>query len=175
MLQRLKWTSVLLAIVCMVCGLVLIFNPATTARAVVRLFGWIALVSGIIHIVDYFSHGEHPLIKRQGLIHGLLKCVAALLLLGLTNVIISLLSLVVGLSALVAGVFAIQTALDSRALGHPYWWVSLIAATLGILLGLILIFSPINALSAIITLAGIALFAYGAEQLWMIFFVFGND
>lgn len=173
MLRKLKWSSVILAVACVICGLVLVFHPGTTARAVLRLFGWIALFSGIIHVVDYFAHTDRPVLRRQELTKGLVDLIAALLLLGLTHVILSFASVVIGLFALIASVFAIQSAIDSRALGHPYWWVSLAASVLGAIFGLILVFGSINAISVIVTLAGFALLAYGIEQLWMIFFVFG--
>lgn len=172
MLRKLKWSSVVLAAACLICGLVLMLSPGATTRAVVRVFGWIALASGVIHIVDYFAHPDRPVLKRQELTKGLVNLVAALLLLGLTNVVLGFVSVVIGLLALIASVFAVQAALDSRALGHPFWWVSLAASLLGAIFGLVMVFGSISAVNVIATLAGLALFAYGAVQLWTIFFVF---
>ncbi len=167
MLRKLKWTAVLIAAACVICGLVLIFNPATTAKAVVRVFGWLALISGIAHIAQYFAGGK----SQQELTRGLVNLLAALVLLALTAKVIALFSIVIGIFVLVASAFAIAPALDSKALGHPYWWVSFSAALIGSILGLIMIFVPHAAASAVVVLAGFALLAYGVEQFWTIFIV----
>ena len=167
MLRNLKWTAILVAAACVICGLVLIFHPGTTAQAVVRVFGWIALFSGVVHLVSYFADT-----RRQGeLTRGLVNLLAALILLALTAKVIALLSIVIGIFVLVASGFAAQGSLESRKLGHPYWWVSFGASAVGMILGLIMIFAPLATVSAVVVLAGLALFAYGIEQLWTIFFV----
>ncbi len=167
MLRKLKWTAVIIAVACVICGLVLIFNPGTTARAVVRVFGWLALISGGVHIAQYMTDGK----SQRELTRGLVNLLAALILLTLTGKIIALLSIALGIFVLVASWFAMGPALDSKKLGHPYWWVSFSAALFGAVLGLIMIFAPLATASAIVVLAGLALLAYGIEQLWTIFFV----
>lgn len=167
MLGKLKWTAVVVAAACVICGLVLIFNPGTTARAVVRVFGWLALFSGAMQLVSYFTDSKN----QRALTRGLVYVLAALILLTLTGKIIALLSIVVGLIVLVGSGFAVGPALDSKKLGHPYWWVSFSAALVGVILGLVMIFAPLASVSAIVVLAGFALLAYGVEQLWTIFFV----
>lgn len=167
MLRKLKWTSALVAVACIICGLVLIFNPGTTTRAVVRVFGWLALISGIVHVIEYFTKKK----SQHELTRGLVYLVAALILLMLTNTIIGVLGIIIGIFVLVASAFGIQSSLESRTLGHPYWWVSFVSSLIGAILGLILIFAPLAAASAIVVLAGFALLAYGIEQLWTVFFV----
>ncbi len=167
MLGKLKWTAAAVAAACVICGLVLIFNPGTTARAVVRVFGWLALFSGAMQLVSYLTDPKN----QRALTRGLVYVLAALILLTLTGKIIALLSIVVGLFVLVGSGFAVGPALDSKKLGHPYWWVSFSAALVGVILGLVMIFAPLATVSAIVVLAGFALLAYGVEQLWTIFFV----
>jgi uncharacterized membrane protein HdeD (DUF308 family) len=166
MLRKLRWTAVLVAAACVICGLVLIFSPGTTAKAVVRVFGWLALISGVVHVITYFADGKN----QRELTRGLVNIVAALILLMLTAKIIALLSIALGVFALVVSAFAIQSSLDARKLGHPYWWVLFVAALVGVILGLVMIFAPLATVSAIVVLAGFALLAYGIEQLWSILF-----
>lgn len=174
MFKGLKWTAVLLSAVCIICGIVLLFNPVATARAIFKIVGIVALISGIMHLVENFTDGNPTTPTRPQLTRGLLDIVAALVLTFMTGTVLSIINIAVGLILVVYCVFAIQSSLDSKALQHPYWWASFTAAVVGIVLGIIMVFGGISATNVVIRLGGIALMVYGFEQLWSVFVLFGD-
>ena len=144
-----------------VLGILLMVFPRISAAALCYILGTILIVYGAVKIVGYFSKDLYRLAFQYDLAFGILLVVIGLLLLFDFVGVITFMFLVFGVLILADGLFKIQMSLDARSFGIRKWWVILFSALLAGVLGLILIFHPVESAGAFMALFGLALLAEG--------------
>lgn len=156
-----RYLWLLPAIACLVCGLMLLFNPGSMARSVCRIIGIIALVSGVSELLD----GSSAYSARNRGSGAILSIIVAIVLIFMPDFVLRFISLIAGIIIAAACLHSLLSSLEARALGRHYWFVSCAASALGMLLGIIMLFGGISATNIVIRLIGFSLAAGGTGML----------
>ena len=163
-----KWTAVILSCAAIVLGLILMIWPGMSLMAIGRIVGILALVVGLFRIVHYFVLGDLPRLFASELTMGLFDLVAALVLLSHTGVVISILPIILGAFVVAESAFKLQSAIDRMRLRRRMSWLYLLFSCAELLLGVMMIFSPMSGAVLMAELMGLALIVNGVDQLWLV-------
>ena len=170
MTRSYKIISAVLAAICLICGLVLLFNSGAASEMIFRTLGIIALVSGAMRLVDEFLAARSVGgMRRPILVRGAVELVVAIVLIFFTGAVLNFISFVVGICLLAAFGFMIYQAVNSAVVGTPGWWVFLVISVAGAIFALVMTFGGINAVSLVLRVAGLALTLYGGGTLWTMY------
>ena len=146
---------------CIICGLVLLFNPGAMAAGICRIIGIVALITGIVE----FLNERNGAYRRSASARTILCIVAGAVLLLMPGLVLRSITLAAGLIIAAYAVTQILTALDARKLGRANWPLALIIPVALLILGIIMINSGISVANLAIRIIGIVLTIYGLRML----------
>ena len=146
-------------------GLILLVRPDISITLLGTVVGVIMLLFGAAKLVGYFSKDLYRLAFQHDLAFGLLLIVLGIIVLAKPGSLVSFLCVAIGIATLADGLFKIQIAVDSKSFGIERWWMILAAAILTGIIGLLLVFRPVETTVFVIRLLGIALMMDGILSL----------
>lgn len=138
--KKIKITSLIFNIICLIFGICLIFFPETTKYAIILLFGLGLSSCGIIEIINYFLYGYESLGFWIGCIDILFGIIVASSANILTN--IDVFAFVVGTLFVFASLNKMQKSLNYRRLNAKNWWIDTIFALVILILGIMIVANP---------------------------------
>lgn len=138
--KKIKFTSIIFNVLCVIFGISLIFFPETTKFTIILLFGLGLVLCGIIEIVNYFIYGYEQLGFWIGCIDILFGIIIAISSNVLTN--ISVFAFVIGSLFIFASLNKMQKSFNYRRLGAKNWWFDTIFAFIILILGILVIANP---------------------------------
>ena len=148
------WMVLLRGVLAVLFGLVALFTPGIALLTLVYLFGFYALLDGVVAIVAGIrmrsSLAHWGWVVAQGAV-SVLAGVVALVWPGVTA--LSLL-VIIGVWAIALGVAEIVEAFTARRRGSPAWGWTLAAGVLGVLFGIALVLQPAAGILALLWLVG---------------------
>lgn len=149
-------------------GVIIVFNPAHFAKAVLIVAGVGLIVYGVISIILYIR--SEPLLAAAGfrLFKGLTALVAGLVCVLNTDGVYKLISgyfVLFGIMALLLGVYKIQTAADMFRLRLRYWYVALVSALLSLAFAAVIFVNPFKAADTLWLFIGVCVIVEGISDL----------
>lgn len=143
------------ALIYAILGIILLVFDVHVLNMAIRIIGWIFIIYAIFNFYLYF-------VRRSSLSSGPLLIAIPFLLIGVVlannpKFVISMSSILIGILVLFNGIIHIQTSLVQKDIGYSNWSVSLIYAVVVTIIGGVLIFHPIDAVSTVIKIGGILL------------------
>lgn len=170
MFRKYKLIPAILAAICLVCGVVLVFNSGAASKVIFRILGILMLVSGGMRLADeYMLTKTFAGMSRAVLIRGIAEVAVSIILIFFTGLVLNFISFVVGLALLIGSGLMIYQAVTSSVKGTPGWWTMLVLCVAVAIFALVMTFGGINAVGLIIRVAGLALTIYGGRELWIIY------
>lgn len=165
MIKEIKKNMILLAIGCMVLGLVLLVYPKVSGIVICYLIGVLALAYGLVHLVAY-ARARLPMMSyRYDLVQAIFGVGIGTYVLLYPKTLIEMLPVVLGLIVLIDSIVKLQHAWDLKRLGYEEWWIILLGALVMIVLGLLMINYPFAAYLSIVMFTGMSLMVNGAIDL----------
>lgn len=162
-----RFWKMLLAVVGLICGLILMFNPSLTARWFCRVMGFVALFCGATRLMNFYkvysSGGEW---NRETFIRALVDIIAGLLLIFLTRNVLNAIAVVCGLFLMWVGVYNLRKGLQAHAVNDHSWKGAGILATITLLVGLLMVIFGFCVVSLAIRLLGLSLVVICALEAW---------
>jgi uncharacterized membrane protein HdeD (DUF308 family) len=164
-LSQIWWIFLLKGLAGIVLGFFLITEPAATIAALATLLGFYWLVQGVLSLVQVFVDRSIP--RIWSLLSGIVGIIAGLfvlrhpLLAALT--VPTVIVIILGLQGLVIGVFEIIGGLRGGGFG------SLILGVINLLVGLLLLSSPVAAALAVPIVFGVLLLIPGFGLVFLAF------
>lgn len=155
------------SILCIVFGLVLIIWPNVIADAACYVLGGVLVVVGIVHLALFFWRHEVVPIASVNLIFGIILIVLGIVIIKNPEFVQALFPVIAGGIIVIHGVVDLKYSLNLSSGKYQYWWVALLFAILTILLGVLLIFNPFEALDLLFRIVGIVLLVDGATEFWI--------
>ncbi|MBQ4090197.1 MAG: DUF308 domain-containing protein [Clostridia bacterium] len=146
---------------CIICGLVLLFNPGAMAAGICRIIGIVALITGIVE----FLNEHNGAYRRSASARTILCIVSGAVLLFMPGLVLRSISLAAGLIIAAYAVTQILAALDARKLGRANWALALIIPVALLILGIIMINGGISVANLAIRIIGVVLAVYGLRML----------
>lgn len=141
-------------ILSLIMGVLFLAMPGITALVFALMFAiWIA-VGGVVSLISHFSRDkEHR--SAWTLVGAIISIIAGLVALFLPGTAVLALAFVIGFWALIAGITAIASSFSLKKMGAKYWWAMLINGILGVLVGIVFVWSPGSALVGLAWVIGI--------------------
>ncbi len=123
--------------------LFLIFNQQITL-IICYLLGAALLLGGVVQVVSFLvSRAETTLADRFALCLGVLLGVGGVVILVMPDLLSGIINWLFGIVLIVDGIIKLKTALEARE-NSTGWWLSLIFALAAFLLGVVLMFMPVE-------------------------------
>lgn len=166
-LKRLKWNTVVMALLVIILGLTLILYPEIAAATICLIVGWGlfagGIVSGVLYLVGH----------RRGFEFGEMIFIIGELALGLfvilnTETIIRFLEILFAFILIIHGSIDRKEAEKARQYGDERWWVILLCGMLKAIFCILIIWNPFSWTSMLIRVIGIALVYDGISDLIII-------
>lgn len=146
-------------------GIILLIRPDISISVLGTLIGVIMLLFGAVKVIGYCSKDLYRLAFQYDLGFGLLLAALGIIVLIKPGSIVTFLCVAIGVATLADGLLKVQIAGDSKRFGIRNWWLILIAAIFTGLVGLLLVFRPVETTAVIMRLLGIALIMDGILSL----------
>ena len=127
--------------------------------------GILLLVFGLVKLAGYFSKDLYRLAFQFDLALGLLFLALGVVFLCRPQALMAELCILLGLASLVDGLFKIQIAVDAKRFGLRTWLLIALEAAVTVVLGLLLLFRPVQSARVLMILLGVNLLAEGILNL----------
>ncbi len=154
MLKSIRNSIAVTSILYIVLGVALVIFPSTALKLACSLIGVVTLVYGAVRILSYFKQSGGAYGDRFDLFSGVLLAAAGIFLLVCPQFIVSLIPIALGIYILVDSLTAIRKALDMKALGFGKWGISLAAAIILAVLGVLMIINPFGSMETLVVFIG---------------------
>lgn len=146
-------------------GLLLMIFPEVSATVIYRVLGIAIIIFGAVKLIGYFSHDLFRLAFQYDLAFGVLLLALGVIVLTRPENVMSFLFIALGIAILADGLFRVQVALDAKTFGVKTWWLLLTLAILTGIVGVTLIFRPLESARLMTALLGVSLLAEGILNL----------
>lgn len=166
--QEQRRSSVVMAVITLVLGLLLVFAPNRSIRLLCTILGAALLVTGLIYLFTWLAR------RKDGfpvwfLIPGLILAALGLWLLTSPGSVIVLIQFSVAAVLIFHGIIDLQGAVSLWRVGWSNWWLDLILSILTLALGVVVLLNPFGTMDALIVLVGLSLVYDGASDLYLIY------
>lgn len=168
-LKNLSVSFVLLSILYVALGLVLLIWPTTVMDVLCYLTGGILLLYGVFAIVGFCRAEVRTAGTFFTLLLGIVAAAVGAVLLLQPTLFQSILTVILGIYILIDGLLNLMRTLELRRMEHGGWTVYLVLSLITVVLGLVVVFRPMLAGSALVQLIGASLVYSGAADLWTLF------
>lgn len=164
MLKEMKWNMLLSAALYMVMGLILLIFPGIIDHAICYMVAGIAIVTGMVNMALYFTRSITKNYYRNDFVTGLLLIILGICLIYKVDLVIALVPFLIGLCIVVSGLFKLQGALDIQHMGGNAALV-LGGAVINIVIGVLLVISPVKSALLLKRLLGLGLLFSGVTDM----------
>lgn len=145
----------ILAISYIIFGLLICLFNVSILTTALRIFGTITLLISGYFLYTYFV--QRISTSLSPLFIGLPGLLISILIVFSPESILAMLPILVGILLIINSIIHMQKSLVLKDFGYPKWNVSLIFSILVLITGVVLLFQPIQSLSIIMQILGIAL------------------
>jgi len=171
--SRLWWFVVLRAVVAIVFGILVLAWPDLSLRALLFVFGFFAVIDGIVAILAGFGIGAEVASRGWAFLEGALSLVAGLVALLWPGVTALALLWVIAVWAVLVGAVELFAAFRLRGRDRGWGWTAL-AGALYVLLGILLMVWPVSGILSLLWLLGVGSIVWGIAVLVLAFVVRGD-
>ncbi len=166
-LQRIKTNAAISALIYAVLGLVLVIWPGFSADLLCILLGAVLLVCGAVNILGYFSNRDGSMYSSSLLVLGIVLAVVGLWIMGSPNLILTVIPRIIGVLICIHGLTNLGDARTLRVRGYERWLTAFILALVTLVLGVVLVFDPFQAVRTVMRVLGLFLLFDGLSDLWI--------
>lgn len=163
------WSLIVRGLLAFLVGLVFIIWPGATLLLVLILFPFLVVVDGIFAIVigvkSTQRSGLHYLIPI-----GVLEIVIGILILFWPSITVVAFAFIMGLWALVVGICEIIVSLADKEMKKGARLPFLLVGIITIILGILILFYPLNTAEVLVWLMGVFFLCYGVLVFFMGYF-----
>ena len=167
-LKRARVSFLLASVLYVILGLVLLIWPGVGGVALCRLLGAALLLYGLVTIAGFLLRDREMGGFRLELFFGIIAAATGLFFLLQPLAVFSILSMVMGVYVIIDSLVALNRVRSLYRMEYSYWWVSLLLAVLGMVLGVVLLWRPFAAAEAVAVLIGGVFLFLGFADLWSI-------
>lgn len=146
-------------------GIWAVVQPVGAVAAVAVFIGIAALISGISHLVAYFSDRDKMAASGWVLARGILDTLVGILLLFNLPATMLVLPLVFGVWAIFTGIVYVSGSFSARAADVKNWWLILIGGLLSVAIGVLMVAKPLTGVWIIALEMGYFFILFGASAL----------
>lgn len=150
-----KKYDLLTSIVLLILGILLLFVPGNIITTIIRIFGIIILVLGLLSILNASKNKKN----NTDLIYGILICILGLVFISNPQVIASIIPFILGIWIILRSIFRLQFVSTLRSTSIDFI-KPLVINIITLLLGITLVINPFKGAETLIRIIGIFLIVY---------------
>ena len=139
--RELKLNATLASVVYLVLGIVLLVAPTTSKNLLCTLVGVVVLIYGAFNLLSFLMDRDFGGLSVE-LIIGIAAAAFGVFSLLNPGFLMDFLIIVLGLAIAVGSAGSLKRALNLRAFGYSYWWISLVVAMATLIVALTFVFCP---------------------------------
>ncbi|MBR2548332.1 MAG: DUF308 domain-containing protein [Eubacterium sp.] len=166
-MSQLKKSKIIAGIMSAVLGAVLLFWPGLTMALLCQFVGAFLGITGVLTALVYFTQPKDSPFRAGSLIAGIPLALIGLFIFLNPTFLGEFIPVFAGVIILMDGLANLMETLGLMKQGYSRWWLSLIFAVLTILLGVLLIMRPFNAVSVIMQAIGIIMLYNGLSDIFI--------
>jgi len=159
-LQRVWWVPVVRGVFLLILGGVMLANPLWSVTALVWIFGFFAVLDGIVAIAEWFTHR-----KEAGsgwwLLVGVVSLLAGLVAMIFTDGTAKFVFWLIAIWILLVGILQIIASVIRYRHKDQYWSWVLASGLTSFLIGLLLITHPQTSVKVVVVILGLFAFVAG--------------
>ena len=174
MLKRMKWMSLIMALLYILFGIVLLLYPGQMADMICDLFGVALVAYGIINIVTYFMIDIRESLYRNDFAAGVIKILVGVMVIYYKETFQELMPFLLGLAIITSGVYKLQDGIDAARIGYSQGWLYILMAAVSIILGFVIMFNIVQAKDVMLQAAGASLVYCGVTDLYSTLYLSGK-
>lgn len=156
----------LTAILYIIFGLVLVVWPSITSTLIHYTFSAVCILYGLLHLYRYYTKLDRGFKHFMNIIIGLISSGVGLFALVQADVVLKLLPFVFGLALIFDFLVNMKQSFDLYNKTNPVWKVTMVLATIKVVLGGAMIYNPFT-LEASMIFIGVSLLYDGITNLWI--------
>lgn len=164
LLDQLTGQSLLRTVLLGVLGLLLVLIPGTLINIIVFIVGAVIIVAGVLCLYKHVRADGWSFGNLQAWF-GPLLIVGGILLMIFARPLLAILPIFLGLVLVAGGAYYLYTALRSENRN----WVQIIIGALAVIVGLVIVFNPLDTLDTLLRIVGAVLLAACAYELFSYF------
>lgn len=164
-IKQIKTNLINSAIVYIVFGLIMITFPEFINDFFSTIVGLVVLIFGASQLASYASFGSYTASAKYTLLLGLCLSIFGIYILFNPKFISSIIPTISGIIIIVDAINKIKQTIELKKVKYNKWWINLIASIVLLVLGIILIKNPFNAVSLMIRILGIIILVDGIYDL----------
>ena len=164
-----SWSSLVWrGIIAIIIGLMILAWPAISVVAFLRLIGLVAIIGGIMVIIQAMrTKGGWPLI-----LEGIMSIIIGILVISMPGMSALVITLLIGFWILFIGIFQIINVIQFyRILPHTGKWLIILNGIVSILFGIIVVSRPLLGVLLIVSYVGIYALLFGVISLFSGFYI----
>ncbi len=154
--KRYSKNSIVISLMLIILSLFLIIKPDDSLIFVVKLFGCILMINGIIHFITYFISSRKLDSFSFDLIQGVVSFIAGIVLFVNPVLVNSILPFIIGAWIIIESIIKFQISFNIRTITEN-WKTTLILSIILFAIGILIIFNPFKAAVSVARLCGIVL------------------
>ncbi len=161
----------IIAIALIIIGIIFIVFPETSGTVIAYIVAAALAIWGVFKLIGYFKTDREHLLSSYGFGIGVTLILAAVAVLINPKLFADTVAVTFGAALLIDGVFKLQYAVDLARLKAGKWWVLLILAIIGIVLGMVVLGNYNTAEKWLMIFMGAVLVADGLFDIIALFFI----
>lgn len=158
--------KIVIAIAGIIFGFILIIHAAAAVDALVRILGWILLVSAAAYLAKYFAQKEER--ETSLMVLGIILAVTGIFFVIRPDAIVNLFPLIMGIDLIIAGISDLVNAVSLDKAGVQGAKAFIVMSAVVTILGIIVLLHPGAVADMIVTVMGISLLINGTLDLIML-------
>ena len=159
-MSKIRWSSIIIALVYMALGLLFIVRPLNVESVLCYVLAIAVAVFGLLYLVGYFIAAADPDERGNGFAIGILMVMLAVFIIVKQDLIITLVPFLFGVMVMIRGLFTIQTAFHMKRRGFPMGF-PLILGLVIMAFGLFIMLFPLETGEMLFIIIGCGLLAAG--------------
>ena len=168
LLRQRRTSSIIVALISIVLGVVLIMYPKDAATIFVIVCGYSLIALGIYYAIVYFARKSGVAMLQAELLLGIVLLLIGIWIVTKSQSVIALLQYVVGALIVIHGIIDLQASLNIKRAGFEKWGMSLILSIVTLALGVLIILDPFSATEVLMVVIGVVLVFDGLSDVYLI-------
>jgi len=168
LLRQRRTSSIIVAFLSIVLGVVLVMYPDKAASIFVKVCGYALIALGVYYIVVYFARKSKVAMLQMEMLLGIVLLLIGIWMVTKPASVIALLQYVVGALIVIHGIIDLQASLNIKRAGFDKWGASLVLSLLTLALGVLIIIDPFSATQVLMVVIGIVLVFDGLSDVYII-------
>ncbi len=169
--KKMKVSSSLLSVLCILLGIILVAFPDTTMKTICYIFAGCLLVVGLYYVIAYFRKDLMEAYYQYDLVIGTVIIVIGVCIILKVDAVIAMIPMLMGIVVFANGIVKMQHAIDLKRAHFSGWVYVLVFALLCITISVILLLEPKSMAEIFTRLVGIGFIFGGVTDLITMFFL----